>query len=144
MISLFNKGQIVFNSETCITFHHMWKKRLLNHLSDFIGEGLQFFHEDIRHCYSECTVIDTPNAAWQQAQLSLSRGGLGLCSLAKNSSSAYISSLSASSICSTCKHLMHHSNNLANLSLLMMHYSWIILMLCRIRNPCLVKLRTMI
>ena len=77
-------------------------------------------------------MIDTPNAAWQQAQLSLCRGGLGLSSLAKHSSSAYISSLSASSICSTCKHLMHLSNNLANLSLLMIHYCWTILMLCSI------------
>ena len=67
-------------------------------LSDFIGEGLQFFDEDVRHCFSECTVIDAPNVIWQQAQLSLSRGGLGLCSLAKHSSSAYISSLSTSCI----------------------------------------------
>ena len=37
------------------------------HLSDFIGEGLQFFDEDVRHCFSECTVIDAPNVIWQQA-----------------------------------------------------------------------------
>ena len=71
-----------------------------------IGEALQFFDDDVRHCFSECTAIDTPNVTWQQAQLSLSRGGLGLRSLSEHSSAAYISSLSASGVCSSsCKHL---------------------------------------
>ena len=51
-------------------------------------------------------MIDPPNVAWQQAQLSLSRGGLGLRSLSEHSSAAYISSLSASGVCSSSsKHL---------------------------------------
>ena len=33
------------------------------------------------------------NAAWNQAQLSLSRGGLGLCSLSHNALAAFIASL---------------------------------------------------
>ena len=71
-----------------------------------IGEALQFFDDDVRRCFSECTAIDTPNVAWQQAQLSLSRGGLGLRSLSEHNSAAYISSLSASGVCSSsCKHL---------------------------------------
>ena len=71
-----------------------------------IGEALQFFDGDVRRCFSECTAMDTPNVAWQQAQLSLSRGGLGLRSLSEHSSAAYISSLSASGVCSSsCKHL---------------------------------------
>ena len=39
----------------------------------FISEALQFFDNDVHHCFSECTAIDTPNVALQQAQLSLSR-----------------------------------------------------------------------
>ena len=71
-----------------------------------IGEALQFFDDDVRRCFSECTAIDTPNVAWQQAQLSLSRGGLELRTLSEHSSAAYISSLSASGVCSSsCKHL---------------------------------------
>ena len=46
-----------------------------------IGEALQFFDDDVRRCFSECTAIDTPNFTWQHAQLSLSRGGLGFRSL---------------------------------------------------------------
>ena len=53
-----------------------------------------------RDRHTQCPV------AWQQAQLSLSRGGLGLRSLSEHSSAAYISSLSASGVCSSsCKHL---------------------------------------
>ena len=71
-----------------------------------IGEALQFFDDDVHRCFSECTTIVTPNVAWQQAQLRLSRGGLGLCSVSEHSSAAYISSLSASGVCSSsCKHL---------------------------------------
>ena len=71
-----------------------------------IGEALQFFDDDVRRCFSECTAIDTPNVTWQQAQLSLSRGGLGLRSLSEHSSAAYIFSLSASGVCSSsCKQL---------------------------------------
>ena len=36
----------------------------------FISEACN----DVHHCFSECTAIDTPNVALQQAQLSLSRG----------------------------------------------------------------------
>ena len=82
--------------------------------SALIGEALQFFDDDdVRRCFSECTAIDTPNVAWQQAQLSLSRGGLGLRSISKHSSApAYISSLSASGVCSSsCKHLAESIND---------------------------------
>ena len=67
---------------------------------------MHFYDDDVRRCFSECTAIDPPNVAWQQAQLSLSRGGLGLRSLSEHSSAAYISSLSASGVCSSSsKHL---------------------------------------
>ena len=29
-----------------------------------ICEALQFFDDDVRRCFSECTAIDTPNVAW--------------------------------------------------------------------------------
>ena len=61
-------------------------------LAVLIEEALQFFDDDVHHCISECTAIDT----LQQAQLIQSRGGLDLSSLSENSSAAYISSLSAS------------------------------------------------
>ena len=48
----------------------------------------------------------TPDHAWHQAQLSLRRGGLGLCSLAHHSPAAYMASLSKSnSATSTHCHL---------------------------------------
>lgn len=82
-----------------------WHTLLDQSPQPFNGEALQFFDEDVRRCFSECTAIDTLNVAWQQAQLSLCRGSLGFRSLAKHSSAAYISSLNASSN-SSCKHLV--------------------------------------
>ena len=41
---------------------------------------------------SECTAVDTSDEAWLQAQLSLSRGGIGLRSLS-HAAAAYIASL---------------------------------------------------
>ena len=61
-------------------------------------KALQLFDEDIHRCFSSTTGIDAWDAAWQQAQLSLSRGGLGLRSLAHHASAAYISSLSSSGL----------------------------------------------
>ena len=44
-----------------------------------ITEGLEYFGNDVCHCFPvSATVLDTTNSAWKQAQLSLSRGGLGL------------------------------------------------------------------
>eukprot|EP00731_Ephydatia_muelleri_P006442 Em0003g690a len=43
-------------------------------------------------CFSDCLSIDLPNTAWQQAQLCLSRGGLGLRSLSQPSAAAYVAS----------------------------------------------------
>ena len=39
--------------------------------------SLQLFDEDVRRSFSLCTAVDKTDVAWQQAQLSLSRGGLG-------------------------------------------------------------------
>ena len=42
------------------------------------GDALSLFDDEVQQCFAEYTAIDTPDPAWQQAQLSLSRGGLGL------------------------------------------------------------------
>ena len=42
--------------------------------SSLVADALIFV--SVRQCF---TSVDTPDHAWQQAQLSLSRGGLGLC-----------------------------------------------------------------
>ena len=62
----------------------------------YIADGLALFDKDVRQCFSECTAFDTSDIDWMQAQLSLSRGGLGLCSLACHSVAAYLASLSSS------------------------------------------------
>ena len=48
--------------------------------------------DDIRMSFCRCIDVDTSNTAWQQAQLSPSRGGLGFQSLSRHSSAAFISS----------------------------------------------------
>ena len=54
------------------------------------------FDEDVRRCFSASTGIYTSDDAWRQAQLSLSRGGLGLRSLSHHASADFIASLSSS------------------------------------------------
>ena len=39
--------------------------------------SLELFDEDVCRCFSSCTAVDTTDVAWQQAQLSLSKGGWG-------------------------------------------------------------------
>ena len=47
-----------------------------------LAEALSIFDlEDIYRCFTECTSVDISDVAWQQTQLSPSRGGLGLQSL---------------------------------------------------------------
>ena len=59
-------------------------------------KALELFDIDVRHCFSQCTAVDTSDEAWLQAQLSLSRGGLGLRSLSSHAAAAYIASLCSS------------------------------------------------
>ena len=73
----------------------------LNHLAratppSLSAKALEMFDEDVWQCFSASTGIDTSDGAWQQAQLSLSRGGLGLRSLSRHASAAFIASLSSS------------------------------------------------
>ena len=66
----------------------------------------------IHHASAECTAVDAAfGNSWQQAQLSLSRGGLSLHSLSHHSAAVYISSVCASEQCSvTMSHLLTSSN----------------------------------
>ena len=66
--------------------------------------SLQLFDEDVRRSFSLCTAIDTTDVAWQQAQLSLSRGGLGMRSLSLHSPAAFIASLCSSGYGSPSNH----------------------------------------
>eukprot|EP00731_Ephydatia_muelleri_P012339 Em0006g1233a len=60
------------------------------------GEGLALFDKDVRQCFAECTAVDAADVEWMQAQLSLSRGGLGLRSLSSHCVAAYLASISSS------------------------------------------------
>ena len=66
--------------------------------------SLQLFDEDVRRSFSLCTAVDTTDVAWQQAQLSLSRGGLGMRSLSLHSPAAFIASLCSSGYGSPSNH----------------------------------------
>ena len=68
------------------------------------SQALSLFDDDIRRVFSECTGVDTSNTAWEQAQLSPSRGGLGLWSLSHHSSAAFISSICSSGFGSKSVH----------------------------------------
>ena len=48
-------------------------------------DELHIFDEQVRCTFTECQAIDTTDSSWMQAQLSLSRGALGLRSLAHHS-----------------------------------------------------------
>ena len=54
---------------------------------------------------------DTSDNAWEQAQLSLSRGGLGLRCLSKHSSACYIASVSMSGLVSASQQQLLQSIN---------------------------------
>ena len=75
--------------------------------SSLAGDALSLFDDEVWQCFSECTTVDTPDPE-QQAQISLSRGGVGLRLVsyhysAKNLVSAIISDLSSEVI----KHFNH-------------------------------------
>ena len=79
-----------------------------------MADALRLYDDDVHQCFTECTSVDTPDNAWQQAQLSLSRGDLGLCCLSRHSSAAYIASLTASDSASSTNHHLLQSIQLYN------------------------------
>ena len=63
------------------------------HLLCIPQRPFSYLMRDVRKCFAQCTAVDTSDHAWHQPRLSLSRGGLGLCSLAQHSPAAYIATL---------------------------------------------------
>ena len=109
--------------------------------SSLAGDALSLFDDEVWQCFSECTTVDTPDPE-QQAQISLSRGGVGLRLVsyhysAKNLVSAIISDLSSEVI----KHLNH------SISTFMIHPTHLLLVLLitalphSLRSSCQTKLR---
>ena len=68
----------------------------------------------MRQCYAECTAVDTPDFTWQQAQLSLSRGGLGLRCVSYHSPAAYLASAVNSGLSYEVCRYLHNSIDLYN------------------------------
>ena len=88
--------------------------------SSLVADALSLYSDDFCQCFTECTSVDTPDNAWQQAHLSLSRGGLGLRCLSHHSSAAYIASLTTSDNGSNTNHHLlqarQHYNSLVSLA----------------------------
>ncbi|KAL5486987.1 hypothetical protein EMCRGX_G019537 [Ephydatia muelleri] len=65
-------------------------------MPSLVSEALQLFDVEVRQCFAQSIAVEVTDRAWQQAQLNLSHGGLGLRSVSHHSSAAYIASLCAS------------------------------------------------
>ena len=64
-----------------------------------VKEAFALFDNRVQQCFSECTAVDASASSWQQAQLSLKRGGgLGLRRLSCRSPAAYIASFQSSGL----------------------------------------------
>ena len=72
-------------------------------------EGLQLFDEEVIQTFSDSMCIDLSDLVGKQAQLSLSRGGLGLCSASLHSSAAFMSSFSMSGFATNTSHHLLYS-----------------------------------
>ena len=77
-------------------------------------KAFQIFDEDVHKCFAQCTAVDTSDHAWHQARLSLSRGGLGLRSLAQHSPATYIASLCTSGFGPQSQHHLVSANQMFN------------------------------
>ena len=61
--------------------------------TSLIKDALAVFDAGVRRTFCLCTGVDASNDAWQQVQLSLGKGGLGLRSLSLHSPAAFIASV---------------------------------------------------
>ena len=64
---------------------------------NLISEALELFDVEVRQCFTQSIAVEVTDRAWQQAQLNLSHGGLGLRSVSHHFSAAFIASFCASS-----------------------------------------------
>ena len=79
-----------------------------------VNEAFALFDDFMQQCFSECTAVDASAATWQQAQLSLKRGGLGLRSLSFHSPAAYIASFLSSGLSPSSDRYISSSLHLYN------------------------------
>ena len=63
---------------------------------EFTVAALALFDDDMRRSLDESAAIESTDSAWQQAQLSTRRGGLGLRSVAHHAGAGFIASYTAS------------------------------------------------
>ena len=56
---------------------------------------MQMFDMAVQECFATCSALDLTEHAWQQAQLGLRYGGLGMRSLSLHACAAYIASISS-------------------------------------------------
>eukprot|EP00731_Ephydatia_muelleri_P014360 Em0008g80a len=79
-----------------------------------VSEALQLFNVEVRQCFAQSIAVEVTDRAWQQAQLNLSHGGLGLRSVSHHSSAAYIASLCASGFGDAQNPHLSHTVDLLN------------------------------
>ena len=79
-------------------------------------DELHAFNQQVRHTFTECQAIHTTDSSWKQAQLSLSRGGLGLHSLAHHPTAAFIASISTAGLASPSDNFLVEAVNSYNTS----------------------------
>ena len=89
----------VFIMLLCICGSYCWLIHLARATPSLASEALSHFDNDVRQCFTQCLTVETQDVAWCQAQLSLSFGGVGLCSLSAHFCAAYIASLCSSGLC---------------------------------------------
>ena len=79
-----------------------------------VKEALALFDDRVQQCFSECTAVNASASSWQQAQLSLKRGGLGLRRLSCHSPAAYIVSIQSSGLSPSSGNYLSSSVDLYN------------------------------
>ena len=65
-------------------------------------KGLALFDAEVRRHFCDCVAIDPSDSEWQQVQLSLSMGGLGLRRLALHCSAAYLARVNKAGCSESC------------------------------------------
>ena len=80
------------------------------------SDPLQIFDMAVKECFASCSALDITEHAWQQAQLGLRYGGLGLRSLALHACAVYIASISSSGFADVdnLKHAVNTFNGLVS------------------------------
>ena len=79
------------------------------------SDPLQIFDMAVKECFAACSALDLTEHVWQQAQLGLRYGGLGMmCSLALHACAAYIASISSSGFADVDNQHLKHAVSIFN------------------------------